>query len=117
VAAGATADRGNHHHERQAVPLPAPKPIPGGIINGAFHVFGPGPESVTLPFSAGTLQGLNVEPTPILDYAGFSALAYHAGTATGSDGKDYNLETDIRAFRGRYVGSDGSRRFGTFALI
>jgi hypothetical protein len=38
---------------------------------------------VTLPFTGLTLQGLEVEPSVITDYRGFTALAYHAGTATG----------------------------------
>jgi TAT (twin-arginine translocation) pathway signal sequence len=96
-------------------PLPAPKPIPGGIINEAFHVFGPG--DVTLPFTGSPLQGLNVEPSTITDYSGFTAVAFHVGSATDGDGRRYDLETDIRAFKGTYVATDGTRRFGTFAFI
>jgi D-alanyl-D-alanine carboxypeptidase len=44
-------------------------------------------------------------------------LAFHAGTATGSDGKRYNLETDMRAMAGTYIAADGSRQHGLFALI
>jgi hypothetical protein len=95
--------------------LPAPNPIPGGIINGAFHVFGPG--DVTLPFTGSPLQGLNVEPSTITDYSGFTAVAFHVGSATDSDGTRYDLETDIRAYKGTYVATDGTRRFGTFAFI
>jgi hypothetical protein len=62
-------------------------------------------------------MGFDVEPGTITDRRGFSAVAYHAGTATGSDGATYNLETDIRAFAGTYVASDGVRRIGNFALI
>jgi hypothetical protein len=96
-------------------PLPAPNPIPGGLGNGSFHVFGPG--DVTLPFTGGTLQGLNVEPSTITDYSGFTAVAFHVGSATDRDGRRYDLETDIRAFKGSYVATDGTRRFGTFAFI
>jgi hypothetical protein len=97
-----------------------PKPIPGGIQipkGPQIHVWQAGDPSVTLPFSGATLMGLDVEPSTITDRSGFSALAYHAGKATGSDGATYNLETDIRAFAGAYVDSDGVRRFGKFALI
>jgi hypothetical protein len=97
-----------------------PTPIPGGIqIPGGplIHVWAPGDPSVTLPFSQSTLMGFDVEPSTITDRRGFSAVAYHAGTARGSDGATYNLETDIRAFEGAYVGSDGMRRFGKFAFI
>jgi hypothetical protein len=93
-----------------------PQPIPGGIAPG-IHVWIPGDPSVTLPFSKTTLMGFDVDPTTILDFRGFSAVAFHAGTATGSDGQTYNLETDIRAYEGAYVASDGVRRFGKFAEI
>jgi hypothetical protein len=114
AGAAATDER-----ERRGAVVP-PKPIPGGIqIPGGpqIHVWQPGDPSVTLPFSGATLMGFDVEPSTITDRSGFSALAYHAGTATGSDGATYNLETDIRAFSGTYVASDGVRRFGKFALI
>jgi hypothetical protein len=85
---------------------------PGFVI----HVFGAGDPAVTLPFTGITLQGFDVEPSTITDFKGSSALAYHVGTARGSDGKTYNLETDIRAFEGEYV-VDGIARRGSFALI
>jgi hypothetical protein len=72
---------------------------------------------VTLPFSKATLMGFDVDPTTILDFRGFSAVGFHVGTATGSDGKTYNLETDIRAYKGTYVAADGVSRFGQFAFI
>jgi hypothetical protein len=100
--------------------LPAPKPIPGGLQFPGLpllHVFPPGPPEVTLPFTGLTLQGLDVEPSVITDYKGFTALAFHAGTATGSDGRQYNLETDMRAMEGTYIAEDGSRQRGLFALI
>jgi len=100
--------------------LPAPKPIPGGIqIPGGplLHVFAPGPPEVTLPFTGLQLMGLDVEPSVITDCRGFTALAYVAGTATGSDGKQYNLEADIRAMEGTYIAEDGSRQRGLFAFI
>jgi hypothetical protein len=100
--------------------LPAPKPIPGGIqLPGGplIHVFAPGPPDVTLPFTGIQLMGLDVEPSVITDYRGFTALAFHAGTAKGSDGKQYNLETDMRAMEGTYIAEDGSRQRGLFALI
>jgi hypothetical protein len=97
------------------VPLPAPHPIPGGFdIPPLIHEFIPGPEAITLPFTRITLQGLHVEPSTITDFTGVTALAYHVGTATGSDGRSYGLETDVRVFQGQYVGEDGSQRQGTF---
>ena len=100
--------------------LPAPKPIPGGIqIPGGplLHAFLPGPPEVTLPFTGAQLMGLDVEPSVITDYRGFTALAYLAGTATGSDGRQYNLEADMRAMEGTYVAEDGTRQRGLFAFI
>jgi hypothetical protein len=99
---------------------PPPKPIPGGsqIPGGPFiHVFAPGDPSVTLPFTGIPLEGFDVDPSTLTDFRGFSAVAFHVGTATGSDGKTYNLETDMRAFQGAYVDTAGTRRFGRFALI
>jgi hypothetical protein len=104
-------------HQPTVVP---PKPLPGGIqIPGGpqIHVWQPGDPTVTLPFSQSTLMGFDVEPGTITDRRGFSAVAYHAGTAIGGDGATYNLETDIRAFQGAYVAADGTRQFGKFALI
>jgi hypothetical protein len=101
-------------------PLPAPRPIRGGsqIPNGPLiHVFAPGPEGLTLPFTGVVLEGRDVEPGVITDFNGASAVAFHVGTATGSDGKQYNLETDIRAMEGDYVAVDGTRRRGLFVLI
>ena len=100
--------------------LPAPRPIPGGLqIPGGplIHVFAPGPEGLTLPFTGVQLMGLDVEPSVITDYQGVTALAFHVGTATGSDGKQYNLETDMRAIEGTYVATDGTRQRGLFGFI
>jgi hypothetical protein len=72
---------------------------------------------VTLPFTKTELQGLDVEPSTIHDFTGFSAAAYHLGTAKGNDGKTYDLETDMRAYQGDYVDSAGTRRSGSFGFI
>jgi hypothetical protein len=101
-AAAAIRPQGAIAHGHGRLPVP-PEPIPGGIPisdTDVIHVWPPGPTNVTLPFSGGTLQGLDVEPTTIRDFNGFSAVAFHVGTATGSDGTRYDLETDLRTFRG-----------------
>jgi hypothetical protein len=108
-----------HAHRLPRV-LPAPKPIPGGfeLPDGTvLHVFPPGPPDITLPFTGVTLLGLDVEPSVITDYKGFTALAFHVGTATGSDGKRYDLETDLRAMEGTYIAENGTRQRGLFAFI
>jgi len=110
-----------------ASPLPLPNPIPGGSDLSGFglpppfdfiHIFTPGDPAVNaaLPYSGIPLEGLNREPATITDFSGATALAYVAGTATGSDGVTYGLEVDIRAMEGEYV-SDGSTSRGLFALI
>jgi len=101
-------------------PLPAPKPIPGGLqLPGLpqIHVFAPGPPGLTLPFSGATPQGLDVENSVLTDFQGASALAYLVGTATGADGTLFNLETDLRVYEGQYVAAGGARRQGAFALV
>jgi hypothetical protein len=111
------AHGGHDHHGPPAVP---PKPIPGGIqIPGGpqIHVWAPGDPSVTLPFSGTTLMGFDVDPSTITDFRGFSAVAFHVGTAQGSDGATYNLETDLRVYKGAYIADDGRERFAGFAFI
>jgi hypothetical protein len=50
-----------------------------------------------------------------LNFRGVTALAYHVGTATGSDGRTYDLEAGVRAMEGTYVAEDGSRKRALFA--
>lgn len=121
LAAAATRPQGAlaHDHGHGRVPVP-PEPIPGGIPisdTQVIHTWAPGATDVTLPFTGLQLQGLDVEPTTIRDFSGFSAVAFHVGTATGRDGTRYDLETDLRAFRGTYIDRTGQRRFGTFGFI
>ena len=82
-----------------------PVPIPGNT-----HVFAPGPRRLRF-------QGLDVEPSTITNFHGFSALAYVGGTATDADGNTYTMQTDMRVFSGTYVSADGSVLQGTFAFI
>ena len=83
VASAAPASAGRPHPaDRSPRVLPAPQPIPGGL-DADLHVFAPGPRSVTLPYSGSQLQGLDVEPSVLTDYAGFTALAFH-GTVSSS---------------------------------
>ena len=101
--------------------LTPPNPIPGGAFDvgpplGLIHVFVPGDPSVTLPFSGGSPMGFDVEPGTITDFNGSSAVAFHVGTAQGSDGNTYNLETDIRTFKGEYV-VDGVTHRGSFGFV
>jgi hypothetical protein len=92
-----------------STPNTDPVPIPGGLAPGV-HIFAPGP--VSLGF-----QGLDVELNGITNFRGFSALGYLAGTATDSNGNNYNVGTDMRVFQGEFVSSDGSHHRGTFVFI
>jgi hypothetical protein len=115
----AAAHDHDHDHDHRRAPVP-PEPIPGGIPlseTQIIHVWSPGPTDVTLPFTGSTLQGLDVEPTTIRDFDGFAAVAFHIGTATGSDGTRYDLETDLRAFQGTYIDRTGRRSSGTFGFV
>lgn len=88
-----------------------PVPIPGGdVIPPLIHNFLPGPTSLGF-------DGIDVEPNGITNFRGFAAQTTLAGTATGSDGKTYNLMSDMRVFQGEYVSVDGTHHRGTFVLI
>lgn len=116
---GASAAASTGSRARRRGVSPAPSPIPGGLELGpgvVIHTFAPGDPSVTLPFTGFVLGGFDVEPGTITDFNGSSAVAYHVGSAQGSDGKTYNLETDMRAFKGEYV-VDGVVHEGSFALV
>jgi hypothetical protein len=98
--------------------LPPPRPIPGGIdIPPIIHTHEPGTLNKVLPYTGAVLEGLDSEPCTITDFNGVIAQAYHVGTVSGSDGKRYNLETDIRAYHGEYIADGGSHHKGTFALL
>jgi hypothetical protein len=102
---------------RSAAP---PLPIPGGqsLPDGTLlHLFSPGPPSLVLPFSKTQAMGRNADPTTITNFRGSTALAYLVGSVRSTSGKRYNLEVDIRAFRGTYVAADGSRHRGLFGFI
>jgi hypothetical protein len=62
-------------------------------------------------------MGLDVEPSTITNFTGFTAFAVLAGQAEGSDGKIYNVEFDLRVMEGEYVAEDESLQQGTFAFF
>ena len=87
-----------------------PVPIPGGLFDGAFHVWAPGPPEIGL-------QGTHIEPNTITNFSGFVAIAFMLGTLTGSDGNTYDQFHDMRVMRGTYVDSEGRHQNGTFVFI
>jgi hypothetical protein len=84
---------------------------------GFIHAFVPGPEGSATPFAGIPGMGLDVEPSTLTDFQGFAAFAVLAGRATGSDGKSYNVECDVRVMEGEYVAEDGSHQRGTFRFF
>jgi hypothetical protein len=119
-AVQAADERDDHERGRRPVP-PAPQPIPGGLQIGpaptdVIHVWAAGKAGVKLPYTGGTLQGLDYDSNTIFSFEGDVAVAYHVGTAVGADGTRYNLETDVRAFEGTFI-ANRSRHQGAFALI
>ena len=74
---------------------------------GFIHWFLPGPQGL----------GLDVEPSLITNYTGFTAFTLLAGQAEGSDGNTYDVRSDLRVMQGEYVVEDGSHHQGTFAFF
>ncbi|MDJ0757270.1 MAG: twin-arginine translocation signal domain-containing protein [Ardenticatenaceae bacterium] len=100
--------------------LPVPSPIPGGIDAppvGFIHWFLPGPTDAMTPFLSLPGFGLDVEPSTLTNFKGFTTFAVISGQATGSDGKTYNVEFDVRVMDGEYVAEDGSHQYGTFGFL
>jgi len=113
VSVATSADVGRFGAPKGPPGAREPAPIPGGLVlPPQIHVFAPGP--VNQGF-----QGVDVEPSVITNYRGFTALGYPGGfgTATDSDGNSYDVVTDVRVFHGEYVSTDGTHHRGTFAFI
>jgi hypothetical protein len=96
-----------------------PKPIPGGTpgLNGAFHVYAPGPPNLSFT------DPPDSEPATITDFKGFAGLTYISGNVVRTDRKTGVtkllpfLDADMRFMQGVYRGVDGRVHQGTFALI
>ena len=104
---------------RQAKPVPSP--IPGGIDTGPpvgfIHWFLPGPVNASTPFAKIPGFGLDVEPSTITHFKGFTAFAILSGQAEDSDGTVYNVEYDVRVMQGEYIAAGGSRQQGVFGFF
>jgi hypothetical protein len=92
----------------QIDPIPSlsvqPLPLPGGDISlgyGLFHQFFPGPSGQTPPFDP-----INADPHGITNFRGVSAMGYTLGSATDNNGKAYAVITDIRVYKGEYLGGE-----------
>lgn len=80
-----------------------PLPLPGGDVfpgYGLFHQFFPGPSGQTPPFDP-----MNADPHGITNFRGVTAMGYTLGSATDSKGNAYAVITDIRVYKGQYLGA------------
>jgi hypothetical protein len=48
---------------------------------------------------------VNAEPNGITNFDGVIAMGYTLGTATDNAGKQYQVITDIRVYKGDYIGA------------
>lgn len=106
---------------------PAPEPIPATVPTAEpgfdppppfdfIHWLLPGPEGATTQILELPAFGLDVDPSLITNFRGFTAYAVIAGTARGHDGERFDCEFDVRVMRGRYRVDDEEHR-GTFAFF
>ncbi len=103
---------------------PLPKPIaatvPSGVPVAPFdiiHWLLPGPEGSATPLLGLPGFGLDVDPSTVTDFHGFTAYAVVAGGGVGSDGNAYDVEFDIRVMSGEFVAEDGGTHEGTFGFL
>lgn len=98
-----------------------PVPLPGGDIIQPFGLF-----NQFFPGVGAGFDGLNADPHGINNSRTFVAMGYTAGTATDSNGKTYNVITDIRVYQGDYIGAEpnggggrtkSAKAHGTFVEI
>jgi hypothetical protein len=81
-----------------------PIPLPGGDIApgfGLINAFFPGPPNQTPPFDP-----MNADPNVITNFRGLVAMGYTSGLATDNHGRQYVVITDIRVYRGEYIGGE-----------
>ncbi len=119
-AAPARAQSGLGHPANPA-PSPIAATVPSGVTEPAFleniHWLLPGPIGATTPFIGLPGFGLDVDPSTMGDYRGFTAYAVVSGEAEGSDGNTYDVEFDVRVMRGTYETATGARFDSTFAFL
>lgn len=80
----------------QPIPIPGGDLVPGfGIINS----FIPGPAGLTPTFDP-----MGAEPGVITNFKGTTAMGYTSGSATDNKNKQWIVATDIRVYKGDYIG-------------
>jgi hypothetical protein len=87
-----------------------PRPIPGGFDQHLKPV----PKD---PFVHVLPPGIGFEMSTISDFKGIVAGSEIRGRARGSDGSQWDFDTDMRFFSGSYVALDGRLRRGAFGFI
>ena len=95
----------------QAGPVGAPDPF------NFIHWTLPGPLGAVTQVLELPAFGLDIDPSTVTDYEGFTAYAVIAGTARSSKGEDFDCELDVRVMDGKYVGEDGRLHRGTFGFF
>lgn len=109
---------------RALTALPIPKPIGSAVPSNLppplppeIHFALPGPLGATTPVIGLQAMGLDIDPSTIGDFDGFTAFAVLAGEARASDGELYPCEFDVRVMKGAYIAEDGSRQRAEFAFM
>jgi len=122
--AATSSDRPRSHGviPKWSAPKPIPQVVPTGLPPEAapfdqIHWLLPGPPGATTQVNGLEAFGLDVDPSTITDFKGFTAYAVIAGPAYGSDGEEYDTEVDVRVMQGHYVAEDGHTRYGTFGFF
>jgi hypothetical protein len=109
-------------------PQVLPVPIPGGDVVGSVPLVTT-PAGFINQFFPGIgpiYDGQNAEPHGITNFRGVTAMGYTLGPATDSTGAAYQVITDIRVYKGDYIGaqatfpaggSTSAKAHGTFVEI
>jgi hypothetical protein len=87
-----------------------PNPIPGGFDSN-FQPVPSNPLVHVLP------PGIGFEMSTITDFNGVVGASEIRGKAFGSDGSQWDFDTDMRFMQGEYVDTSGSMQHGTFGFI
>jgi len=90
----------------QIQPIPnlpvQPIPIRGGDLvrgYGIANQFFPGPPGQSPPFDP-----IGADPQGITNFKGLTAMGYTSGLATDNKNNQYVVVTDIRVYKGKYIG-------------
>jgi hypothetical protein len=90
----------------QIQPIPnlpvQPIPIRGGDLvpgYGIANAFVPGRPGQSPPFDP-----IGADPQVITNFKGLTAMGYTSGLATDNNNNQYAVITDIRVYRGKYIG-------------